>query len=130
VRHSRQRDWAPATLLQRLATVLAGSGFSMKQMEVVVARLSHLPAYALAPLLAESEREGWRFVRRLADEWAAGTNTRSRGTKSAAGPAAAGTVRRRPPSAGRRGDRQVTCPASPSPPPTVNGPGSGRRGSR
>jgi GNAT superfamily N-acetyltransferase len=43
-------------------------------MEVVVARLSHLPADALAPLLAEGEREGWRFVRRLADEWAAGTN--------------------------------------------------------
>jgi ribosomal protein S18 acetylase RimI-like enzyme len=29
---------------------------------------------ALAPLIAESEREGWRFVRRLVDEWAVGTN--------------------------------------------------------
>jgi ribosomal protein S18 acetylase RimI-like enzyme len=42
--------------------------------EVAVARLFDLSASALAPLLAESEREGWRFVRRLADEWAAGTN--------------------------------------------------------
>jgi GNAT superfamily N-acetyltransferase len=43
-------------------------------MEVTVARLFDLPADAFAPLVAESEREGWRFVRRLADEWAAGTN--------------------------------------------------------
>jgi GNAT superfamily N-acetyltransferase len=43
-------------------------------MEVVVARLCDLPAEAFAPLIAESEREGWRFVRRLAGEWAAGTN--------------------------------------------------------
>jgi GNAT superfamily N-acetyltransferase len=33
-----------------------------------------MPATAFASLVAESEREGWRFVRRLADEWAAGTN--------------------------------------------------------
>jgi GNAT superfamily N-acetyltransferase len=43
-------------------------------MQVLVARLSQLPADALALLVAESEGEGWRFVRRLADEWAAGTN--------------------------------------------------------
>jgi GNAT superfamily N-acetyltransferase len=43
-------------------------------MEVAVARLFDLPADAFSPLVAESEREGWRFVRRLADEWAAGTN--------------------------------------------------------
>jgi GNAT superfamily N-acetyltransferase len=43
-------------------------------MEVAASRLFDLPADALSPLLAESEREGWRFVRRLADEWAAGTN--------------------------------------------------------
>jgi len=43
-------------------------------MEVTVARLFDLPANALAPLLAESEQEGWRFVRRLTDEWMAGTN--------------------------------------------------------
>src|SRR6266478_1845400 len=43
-------------------------------MEVVVARVFDLLADALSPLVAESEQEGWRFVRRLADEWAAGTN--------------------------------------------------------
>jgi GNAT superfamily N-acetyltransferase len=49
-------------------------GGAEAQMEVVVARLSDMPADAFAPLVAESEREGWRFVRLLADEWAAGTN--------------------------------------------------------
>jgi GNAT superfamily N-acetyltransferase len=44
------------------------------EMEVAVARLFDLPMDALAPLLAESERQGWRFVRRLANEWADGTN--------------------------------------------------------
>lgn len=43
-------------------------------MEFVVARLFDLPAEAMAPLVAQSEQEGWRFVRRLIDEWAAGTN--------------------------------------------------------
>lgn len=43
-------------------------------MEVTVARLCDLPADTLAPLVAESEREGWQFVRRLADEWAAHAN--------------------------------------------------------
>jgi GNAT superfamily N-acetyltransferase len=43
-------------------------------MDAVVAPLSELPADALAPLLAESQRDGWRFVRRLADDWAAGAN--------------------------------------------------------
>jgi ribosomal protein S18 acetylase RimI-like enzyme len=43
-------------------------------MEVAVVRLFDLPVDAFAPLLAESERERWRLVRRLADEWAAGTN--------------------------------------------------------
>jgi hypothetical protein len=37
-------------------------------MEVEVARLFDLPAAALAPLVAESEQDGWRFVRRLADK--------------------------------------------------------------
>jgi ribosomal protein S18 acetylase RimI-like enzyme len=44
------------------------------RMEVVVDPVSVLPLDALAPLLAESEGEGWRFVRRLADEWARGAN--------------------------------------------------------
>jgi GNAT superfamily N-acetyltransferase len=43
-------------------------------MEVAVARLIDLPADDLSLLVAESEQEGWRFLRRLADEWAAGTN--------------------------------------------------------
>jgi GNAT superfamily N-acetyltransferase len=36
--------------------------------------LTDLSPDALAPLIAESELEEWRFVRRLADEWALGTN--------------------------------------------------------
>jgi GNAT superfamily N-acetyltransferase len=43
-------------------------------MGVAVTRLFDLPADTFAPLLAESEREGWRFVRRLADDWASGLN--------------------------------------------------------
>jgi GNAT superfamily N-acetyltransferase len=43
-------------------------------MEVAVARVCDMPVEALAPLVAESELEGWRFVRRLIDEWAAGSN--------------------------------------------------------
>jgi GNAT superfamily N-acetyltransferase len=41
---------------------------------IVVDLVRDLPPEALAPLVAESEHEGWRFVRRLADEWASGTN--------------------------------------------------------
>jgi GNAT superfamily N-acetyltransferase len=41
---------------------------------VAVDPVGDLPPDALALLIAESEREGWRFVRRLADEWAVGTN--------------------------------------------------------
>ncbi|HEY1376762.1 MAG TPA: GNAT family N-acetyltransferase [Gemmataceae bacterium] len=40
----------------------------------VIDQVRDLPADALAPLVAEGERDGWRFVRRLADEWAAGIN--------------------------------------------------------
>jgi GNAT superfamily N-acetyltransferase len=43
-------------------------------MEVTIARLFDLPADAIAPLVVESEREGWRFVHKLADEWATGVN--------------------------------------------------------
>jgi hypothetical protein len=35
---------------------------------VAVDPVRDLPSDALAPLIAESEREGWRFVRRPADE--------------------------------------------------------------
>jgi GNAT superfamily N-acetyltransferase len=41
---------------------------------VAIDSVSDLPPGALARLIAESEREGWRFVHRLADEWGAGTN--------------------------------------------------------
>jgi GNAT superfamily N-acetyltransferase len=43
-------------------------------MEVSVERLTNLPPDALDVLAAESEQDGWRFVRRLADEWATGAN--------------------------------------------------------
>src|SRR5437588_353346 len=43
-------------------------------MDIVITRLAELPSGALASLVAESEQAGWRFVRRLADEWAAGAN--------------------------------------------------------
>jgi GNAT superfamily N-acetyltransferase len=39
-----------------------------------VERLRTPPADCLGALIAESEAHGLRFVRRLADEWAAGTN--------------------------------------------------------
>jgi GNAT superfamily N-acetyltransferase len=39
-----------------------------------VDRLHDLPLDALAPLVAESELAGWRFLQKLLDEWAAGTN--------------------------------------------------------
>jgi GNAT superfamily N-acetyltransferase len=37
-------------------------------------RVHELPADGLAELVADSERSGCRFVRRLLDEWAAGVN--------------------------------------------------------
>lgn len=43
-------------------------------MDVKISRLFNLPADAFAPLLAESEREGWQFVRKLMGEWASGAN--------------------------------------------------------
>jgi GNAT superfamily N-acetyltransferase len=43
-------------------------------MDVIVERLTGLPPEALAALVADSEQAGWRFLRRLADEWAAGAN--------------------------------------------------------
>jgi GNAT superfamily N-acetyltransferase len=43
-------------------------------MGVRIKRLTELPRAALAPLLAESVQAGWRFVARLADEWATGVN--------------------------------------------------------
>jgi GNAT superfamily N-acetyltransferase len=41
---------------------------------VRIERLDGLPADRLAPLIAESEASGLRFVRRLAEEWESGDN--------------------------------------------------------
>ncbi|HKC09802.1 MAG TPA: GNAT family N-acetyltransferase [Methylomirabilota bacterium] len=41
---------------------------------VRIERLDGLPADRLAPLIAESEAAGLRFVRRLAEEWESGVN--------------------------------------------------------
>jgi GNAT superfamily N-acetyltransferase len=43
-------------------------------MAMLLERLHDFPAGDLAPLIAESEESGLRFVRRLAQEWAAGQN--------------------------------------------------------
>ena len=43
-------------------------------MLVEIVRLNALPGDGLAGLVAEAERDGWRFVRRLAEEWASGAN--------------------------------------------------------
>lgn len=42
--------------------------------EIAVVRLERLPADRLAELVAESEAEGLRFVRRLVSDWEAGAN--------------------------------------------------------
>lgn len=39
-----------------------------------IERIRELPAERMAPLIKESEAEGLRFVRRLAEEWASGSN--------------------------------------------------------
>src|SRR5256712_11203180 len=41
---------------------------------VAIERLTDLQPERLAPLIAESEQQGLRLVRRLADEWASGAN--------------------------------------------------------
>jgi ribosomal protein S18 acetylase RimI-like enzyme len=43
-------------------------------MTVVIERLGGLPPESLAGVLTESEQAGWRFLRRLADEWTSGVN--------------------------------------------------------
>jgi len=49
-------------------------GASLAVTPAIIERVTGPPAGALDDLLAESEREGSRFVRRLFDEWTAGTN--------------------------------------------------------
>jgi GNAT superfamily N-acetyltransferase len=43
-------------------------------MSVTVDRLQDLPLDALAPLVAESNQAGYRFLQKLQDEWATGAN--------------------------------------------------------
>ena len=45
---------------------------------MVIRRLDQLPLDHFAPLLAESEASGFRFLRRVADEWQSGANRFSR----------------------------------------------------
>jgi GNAT superfamily N-acetyltransferase len=44
------------------------------QESLAVIRITEWPADALDPLVEESEREGFRFVRRLKDDWLSGSN--------------------------------------------------------
>src|SRR5688572_6670308 len=41
---------------------------------VVIEQVNDLPADAFDHLVAPSKREGWRYVQRLAEEWASGAN--------------------------------------------------------
>ena len=41
---------------------------------MVIERLSDLPSESIHALVAESEQAGWRFMCRLAEEWASGAN--------------------------------------------------------
>ena len=43
-------------------------------MAALIERLSDLPADSFDALVAESEQAGWRFLRRLTEEWASGAN--------------------------------------------------------
>ncbi len=43
-------------------------------MTALIERLSDLPSDRFGPLVTESEQAGWRFLRRLAEEWASGRN--------------------------------------------------------
>jgi GNAT superfamily N-acetyltransferase len=42
--------------------------------EAAILRLEHLPVDRFAVMLAESESSGYRFLRRVADEWESGVN--------------------------------------------------------
>lgn len=46
--------------------------------DLTIARLDRLPADRFAGMLAESEAAGYRFLRRVADEWDSGVNRFSR----------------------------------------------------
>ena len=61
-------------------------------MIVAVDRLQDLPIDSLTRLIAESEQAGWRFLRRLADEWASGANRSSKPGEAIFAAWAAGTL--------------------------------------
>jgi GNAT superfamily N-acetyltransferase len=60
--------------------------------EVAISRLRDVPSDAFKPLAEEGEAEGWRFVRRLADEWYDGTNRFGRPGEALFGAFSAGTL--------------------------------------
>src|SRR5262245_38383084 len=47
---------------------------AVRQMKLAIERIDELPLDQLQPLIEESVRDGFRLVRRLADEWEDGTN--------------------------------------------------------
>jgi GNAT superfamily N-acetyltransferase len=61
-------------------------------MDVVVGRFQDLPIDALDPLITDSEQAGWRFVRRLSDEWASGANRFCKSGEAIFAASAAGTL--------------------------------------
>lgn len=51
-----------------------GPRLTARAMRAVIERVSDAPADRLGALVAESEQQGFGFVRRLVDEWTEGTN--------------------------------------------------------
>lgn len=51
-----------------------GPRLTARAMRAVIERVSEAPADRLGALVAESEQQGFAFVRRLVDEWASGAN--------------------------------------------------------
>lgn len=51
-----------------------GPRLTARAMRAVIERVSEAPADRLGTLVAESEQQGFAFVRRLVDEWASGVN--------------------------------------------------------
>src|SRR4029077_13848398 len=51
-----------------------GPRLTARAMRAVIERVSEAPTDRLGALVAESEQQGFGFVRRLVDEWVAGTN--------------------------------------------------------
>ena len=51
-----------------------GPRLTARAMRAVIERVSEAPADRLGALVAESEQQGFHFVRRLVDEWTGGAN--------------------------------------------------------